>query len=435
MAIKAGSILTDVNGFVVDRIQSGGPGSLNIPQERIYELGNWKAVSIVRDIPDLSFDLESFDVSTEFECLLVNENPTTFSSDVGSNEIDFNNHIPIDVISPFKSRLNSYDIVKGVGIPFLTLERATYRYGIGQNAAQQFTLRGDSIYYTPGQPYYITASYGGAGTTSWPSAHIGNVIEYDEGNFSNYALCIVAVTNDGSYRRLYSNGTSTGDYTSTANGYTITATGADKIDAMTGATKTLRIMFSSTVTGNYTQTGNNPRGNKIHQGTSVKPAAVRPRDIDVYIGDTAATPTFTRFTGVQSAEANWSVQLMDDQEFGNRHYVLRDYMVPDVTGSIGIKPYDTADMWDKLAQITGVSNDQVIGAATVVPVPVEIRISNPDGATADHPDGILKTIYIPDARFQVPGYSGRIQTKVETQLQFTSDSGSMYVYNGSRVEL
>ena len=430
MAIKAGSILTDVNGFVVDRIQSGGPGSLNIPQEKIYELGNWKSVAIVRDIPDLSFDLESFDVSAEFEALLVGKKGAAAAGSaasgdqldgrVGYNEVDLENHIPIDVISPFKSRRNHFDIVKGVAIPYLTLERATYRYGVGQNATQQFSLRGDSIYYTPGQPYYEELSYTGAGTYSFDT---GSAIEYLERNVSIYALCLSVVTDDGSYRRLFA----PSDFTSTASGFTITSAGAAKVAALTGTTKTLRVAYGSTVTGSYTQTGNNPSGNKIHQGTSVKPAAVRARDIDVYIGSTDATPVWKRFTGVQSAEVNWSVQLDNDQEFGNRHYVLRDYMVPDVAGTIGLKPFDTADMWEKLADITGVDTNQVIGADSVTPIPVEIRISHPDDGT------VLKTIYVPDARFQVPGYSGRIQTKLETQLSFTSDQGSMYVYNGRRV--
>ena len=239
MAIKAGSILTDVNGFVVDRIQSGGPGNLNIPEERIYELGNWKAVSIVRDIPDLSFDLESFDVTTEFEALLINQNPLTFSSSVGSNEIDFNDHVPIDVISPFKSKRNAYNIVKGVAVPYLTLESATYRYGVGQNAAQTFSLRGDSIYYTPGTPYYQEDLYDGAGTYNFG---VTPAIEYEEKTFSSYALCVVVVSDDNSFRRLFPQD----DYTSTSNGYTITSTGADKIDDLTGSVKTLRVAYSST---------------------------------------------------------------------------------------------------------------------------------------------------------------------------------------------
>jgi hypothetical protein len=159
----------------------------------------------------------------------------------------------------------------------------------------------------------------------------------------------------------------------------------------------------------------------------VKPAAVRPKDIDVYIGTTGATPTFTRFNSVQSAEVTWQVQLDNDQEFGNDHYVATDYDVPEVNGSIGVRPFDPADMWNKLAQITGVDPAKVVGPKSAIPVPIEIRINNPD--TGDR----VKTIYVPDARFQIPGYSGQVQQKVETTLSFTSDTGLMYVYNGSRV--
>ena len=142
MSIKAGAILHDANGFVVDRIQSAGPGNLNIPEEKIYELGNWQTIATVRDIPDLSFDLESFDTTCEFEALLLNINPNDLTA---SQALDFQDHVPLDIISPFKSRRNAFDIVKGLAVPYLTLERATYRFGLRQNAAQQFTLRGDSI--------------------------------------------------------------------------------------------------------------------------------------------------------------------------------------------------------------------------------------------------------------------------------------------------
>src|SRR4051812_40454500 len=130
MAIKSGQILHDVNGFVIKRVQTAGPGNLNIPQEKIYELGNDQSVATIHDIPDLSFDLESYDTSTEFETILVGKDPTTFSSSVGSNEIDFVNAVPIDVISPFKSKKGGFDIVKGVAVPYLTLEKVEYRFGL-----------------------------------------------------------------------------------------------------------------------------------------------------------------------------------------------------------------------------------------------------------------------------------------------------------------
>ena len=148
MSIRGSQILHDVNGYVVDRIQTAGPGSLNIPEEKVYELGNFETLATVRDIPDLSFSLQSFDVSCEFEALLLGKNPTTLTA---NQELDFVNHVPIDVISPFKSRRGAFDIVKGVAVPYLTLERASYPYGLRQNASQEFSLKGDSIYYTQGK--------------------------------------------------------------------------------------------------------------------------------------------------------------------------------------------------------------------------------------------------------------------------------------------
>lgn len=444
MAIKAGAILHDVNGYVIDRIQSGGPGQLNIPEEKIYELGNWQSVATVRDIPDLSFDLESFDVTTEFECILTNQDPLTFpyytapgsagSGDntgdgMGDNVIDFSTHVPIDVISPFKSRRNQYNIVKGLAVPYLTLERASYRYGLRQNAAQSFTFRGDSIFYIPGQPYYQEE-------LAWDGSPIQldvlDAVLYDDGSDSIYALCVVLVNSvTGAYKRLSYDSTDTLGYNDSQNGggaTTVTISGY--VDGTgEGEYDQVRIAYGSTITADYDSgalgTGLNPSGNEIHQGVSVKPAAVRPRDIDVYIfPDVDGTPTEVRLTGVQSAEVNWSVQLEMDEEFGNRHYVGMDYNTPDVAGTIGVKAFDPADLWEKISQITGKPVTEVIGPDSSVPLPLEVRIHHPDTGAR------IKTLYVPDARFKVPGLQGRVQTKIETSLAFTSDQGILGVFNG-----
>ena len=444
MAIKAGAILHDVNGYVIDRIQSGGPGQLNIPEEKIYELGNWQSVATVRDIPDLSFDLESFDVTAEFECILTNQNPDTFpyytdpsspgaanntaGFSGGDNVISFDSHVPIDVISPFKSRRNQYNIVKGLAVPYLTLERASYRYGLRQNAAQSFTFRGDSIFYIPGQPYYQEE-------LAWDGSSIQldvlDAVLYDDGSDSIYALCVVLVNSvTGAYKRLSYDSTDTLGYNDSQNGGgTTTVTISGYVDGTgEGEYDQVRIAYGSTVTADYDPgagAGTNPSGNEIHQGVSVKPAAVRPRDIDVFIfPDVDGTPTEVRLTGVQSAEVNWSVQLEMDEEFGNRHYVGMDYNTPDVAGTIGVKAFDPADLWDKISQITGKPVTEVIGPDSSVPLPLEVRIHHPDTGAR------IKTLYVPDARFKVPGLQGRIQTKIETSLAFTSDQGILGVFNG-----
>lgn len=417
MAVSGGQILTQAGQFVLDRIQTGGPGDLNIPEEKIYELGNYESIATIRDIPEISFDLESYDMTTEFEAILVNEDPETFSDTVGTNEIDFKDAVPIDIISPWKSRRGQFDIVKGVVIPYLTLESATYRFGVGESSTQSFTMRGDSIFYTPGQPYVEEFSNTGVG----PYTLDNTATVYSQGGDSVYVLSVCLVdSTSGAYKRVFYD--STGD-----SGYTNTSTTFTLPEDLSATYDTIRVTYGSATTTNYTQLGNNPSGNKIHENVSIKPAAVRGKDIDVYIGSTGATPTFSRLNSVQNVEATWTANLENDEELGNERYVSTEYDVPEVNGSIGVKPFDPADLFAKIAQITGVSSSEVIGPNVTVPVPLEIRISHPD--TGDR----LKTLYIPDARFSVPGYSGQANTKLETTMNYTSDSGSLYVYNGSRV--
>lgn len=401
MAIKAGQILHDANGYVIDRIQTAGAGNINIPEEKIYELGNFQTVATVRDIPDLSFDMESFDMSCEVEAILTGQDPTAV---VDGDEFDFGLSMPLDIISPFKSGTNQYDIIRGIGLPYLTLERATYRFGLRQNATQQFTLRGDSIYYIPGTPYYQEYTNVGATTYSFANA----AIEYVEQGASHYALCVTAVDRPtNTYRRLFLGD----DYTNTSGGFTTLAANSDYDE--------LCVVYGSAVAATYLQS--------VHQNASVKPAAIRGKDIDVYVGTADATPVFTRWTSVQSVEVNRNVNLENDEEFGNTHYVASDYDTAEVTGSITIKPRDPEELWEKIAQVADVATNKIVGPFTSTFLPVEIRISDPDSGD------VLKTLYIPDCRFTIPGVQGRVQTKLETTFNFTSDGGTLLVYRGSRV--
>lgn len=398
MAIAAGQFLHDVNGFVVDRIQTGGASGLNIPEEKINELGNFKSVATIRDIPDLSFDLESFDVSTEIEALLFGLDPATVTA---GQEFDFEDSVPINVISPFKAAKGQFNIVRGLAIPYLTLESATYRMGNRQNATKAFTLRGDSIYYIPGSPYL--QEYAAAGTTY---AFDNTALPYTEKGDTIFALSVSILQADGICKRLFHGE----DYTDTASGFTLTTA------APVGST--VRVVYGSAVEAEYPQT--------VHQDTSVKPAAVRGKDIDVYIGTAEATPVFSRWTGVQSFEVTRRVTLENDEEFGNPHYVSQTYDTPDVTGNITVRPADPDDLWEKVRQVTNVPTGEISGTGTSVSLPVEVRVSHPDTGVR------LQTLYVPDARFTPPNLQGRVEQKVEPQFNFTSDGGTLLVYSGAR---
>ena len=119
MPVKSAQILTVPNGgYVIDRIQNVGPSDINLNEEKIYEVGNFNSVDTVRGRADLSFNLESLDVSTEIEAILTAVDPTSTSD---GDEFDLKDHVPINIISPFKESGTSYDINAGVVIPFLII--------------------------------------------------------------------------------------------------------------------------------------------------------------------------------------------------------------------------------------------------------------------------------------------------------------------------
>lgn len=408
MAIKGGQIIHAAGvgtGFVIDRIQTGGASNLNIPEEKIYELGNYQTVATVRDVPDLSFDLESFDTSTELEALLVGVDPTTV---VDGQEFDFVEHVPLDIISPFKDKGGAFTVIRGIAIPYLNLESITYRFGVGQNATQQATLRGDAIYYIPGSPYtqQFTVTAGANQVYNFDNT----AIVYNEGGDALYALSVCAIdeSQPGRYKRLFIEE----NYTNTSAGLTVID------DLATDGYDRLHVVYGSTVQDSYPQS--------VHPTDSVKPAAVRAKDIDVYVSDGAATPTLVRWQGVQNFEVTRRVSLDRDEEFGNAHVVAQDYDTADVSGSITVKPEDAEYLWQLIAQVADVPTNEIAGALTSQPLALELRINHPQTGAR------LKTLYIPDARIQVPAVQGRVQQKLTVQFPFTSDGGTLLVYAGAR---
>lgn len=404
MAIQAGQIIHDAHGFVIDRIQTGGVSNLNIPQEKVYELGNYLSVATVRDTPDLSFDLESFDVSTEIEAVNNFVDPTTTVSGDLFDPIDA---VPLDIITPIKSAKGLFDATNGLIIPYLTLESSTYNFGVSNNATQQHTYKGDSVFFVDGGSPYYEEFAGTGGNGPFALAHTAKVYNYSGDAVHVVALCVVY--SDGTYKRLKFGD----DYTDTTTTFTLT-------DGATTAPSgsTIRACYGSATVASYPQS--------VHQNVSVKPAAVRGKDIDVYVGSSDATPVFTRWDSVQSFQVTRKVSLDADKEFGNPQNVSQDYDVPDVSGSITLKPRNVDTLFDKIYQVGNITAGEIGGPLTSVGLPLELRINDPDSGVR------VKTLYIPDVRFTVPNIQGKVQQKQEVTFNFSSDGGSLYVYKGNR---
>jgi hypothetical protein len=407
MAIKAGSIITVGHGTtLIERLQSGGPGQLNIPKTKVYELGNYKAVATVRDTPELTFTLESFDVSTDTEALLCDVSPETDGIDLGTA-------IPLNIIQNFKpgkKLANPFTAAKGVAIPYLTVESVSYKFGYKDNATETVTLKGDSIYYTAG-PAYID-EFDGTGTAGQQVQLSHPAYAYGDGAKLTRVLAVTVGLN-----RL----TEGPDFTLT---YGAVTDGASPVtvhlvEPVAVGTK-IRVTFHSPDPVTYPET--------IHTPATLKPAAIRGKDIKVYIGGyDPAHPSASAanlWTGVQDVSVDWRVTQEVENELGNANAVSRDFDTPTCSGSIGILPRDVADLFRKIRLITGVTDlTKAVGPDVAVPLPLDIVITDPEtGGTT------LKRLHVDDARFSVPGYSPRVEQNVTMSLEWESDEGGLTVF-------
>jgi hypothetical protein len=275
---------------------------------------------------------------------------------------------------------------------------------VTSNAEQTFTFRTDTINYVDGSPYYQEFTIT-AGTNQ--VYNFGNTaLAYVEGGATLYALSVCAKnTTAKTYKRLFI-GT---DYTNSAAAVTTLA----NLDAQ--GYDTLHVTYGSGTAATYNA--------GVHEGTAVKPSAVRGKDICVSVGDGAATPSLIEWRGVQSIDATWRVNLEQDREFCNQKYVSIDYDVPQVNGSIVVRSLDKDDLINKIQQIA-VTTDLVTGLYSAEPLELQIRIKDPaDGA-------VLKTIDIPDAYFTPPAIQARANQKLDVTFNWTSIGGLMDVYKG-----
>lgn len=421
MSIKAGELLHVGNQVVLDRVQTAG-GALNIPIEKIYELGNYQTVGQVRDIPDLTFNLESIDASAELEALLTNND---FATDAAGTEYVISNWLPMDVAGQFKAGRSAaagggeeFEIIGGVAVPYLALESLSYRFGLRDNAGQTATLRGDGLFYGTGG--VVIQEVAGAGTanqdiilsTDGGVTDDDAVKEYngDLVNGTRYALSVTLV-NEGKRLSVGNDFTEAVDAPLAGN---VTLTVLEAV----AVTETIRIVY---LTDNATPL---TYAQAVHAAQSAtRPAAVKGKDIEIRVGGVALTD---RWSSVQSVQVDYRVNLERDEEMGNSQIVDQDYDVPEVTGTVQIKPRDFAEFMERIHQISNVPSGEVVGPNTSQALSMDVIIHSPEDGS------VLKTLHVPDARFTLPGYTGRVQQKQTFDLAFDSDSGQLSAFKGAR---
>lgn len=405
MAIKAGQILHVGNGLVVDRIQSAGAGSINVNSERIEELGNYSAVAVTRDTPDLSFEMESYDMSTEIHQLLFNAGAGDASGTQYSPETDV---IPIDVLSPFKGE-GSYDVVRALAIPYLNIESMTWTFSVDNPASLNVGLRGDSIFYIPGDAYRETF-VGDGGTASF-------TFGAGTGGETGPAL---STTIDGTAR--YVLGCMIEDTTTTPNTFTRLRYGVNYTETSTSITLLSPYDALPATTNIYVIYGNatlSTYSTGVHKAVATgSPAAVKGRNIQVSLDGTT-------WYGIQSASVEWRATLERDEELGNANIVDQDFDVPEVSGTITMKAATAAALFDQILAANDITSPGIVNAV-VDPAQLALEMVVQDPANGS----TLQTLIVPDAQFDPIALQGQVGNKLEVDFNYSSAGGDLNIYKG-----
>ena len=416
MSIHAGSILHLGGNNVIDRIQSAGLGDARVPTEVIREVGNREVVDKVPGDPDFTFTLESLDVTDEIEAWLAGQSGTGTGSAAGpgaanpdGTAYDWLDCKMVNIPSPWKDPAtgSAGTVESGHLVPGYYPTRIRYRMGVTDNATVEVELGGGSYYYAEAAPIEEFANGDGSDVTfSTTDPAIG----YRKGGAEGTTFRrIFGVIVDGELMIPNVDYTESGPVDATAQTVTITFT-----DAPAVGTRNIKFCYFTSAAKSFPQT--------VHASTVVKPGAVRGRNICVKIGSAAV-----KIGNVQSFELEATVDGEIEREFCNEEPVGRTINGFDCNGSVTVRSKNSDAFFDLLSKATGVARGEVIGFLNTHEEPLRIEIQNPK-----NPAQILKTLYVSDAIFSIPGTPARVNTPTDFVLSFESRRGSYIAYKGAK---
>ena len=416
MAIRGGQILhLGGSATIIDRLQSAG-ADVNIGTDTIREIGNYLNVDKVSQDPEITFSMETFDVSTEAEALLSGRLDSA-NADADGTEYRFSEFKALNIISPWKSEAagSAGTVDGGVVLPGYEATKASYRFGVEDNAGVTFELSGNDQYLARFVPVNQRVTFGGVSPSAATSASAAKhrVGGYNSGE-TKYVLGVVKngeVQIDGTdFTVTPSAGTAAEIATVT---FTVTPSSGDEVEIA---------YFAPGVTASFPQT--------IHPAATVKPGAVRGRDIKAYLHLPASgyeASGRVRLPGVQSITADATKNTTLEREMGTLLPIGRTVESVDVTGEMGVHPAGQTAFFKLMRQITGVDAVEVVGVINDFPIGLEIEILNPRDRSE-----VLKTLFVSDAKFQVPGTPARVGAVVDFSVKWESREGELYVYKAAK---
>jgi hypothetical protein len=420
MSVHAGAIVLVAGNNVVDRVQSQGLGDVRLPIEVIREVGNEKVVDKVVGEPDFTFTLEAWDATTEIEAFLVGKLGAQASgsapgaSDPTGTEYRFEDMQGcVNIASPWKDAATGSAATVGGGhlIPGYYLTRLSYAFGVTDNSSQTAELAGGSFYYglfAPREQQYVGNGATVAFATADPAVHsrIG-------GSTGTTFLSVFGVMVDGVLQIENVDYTVSGGAAAPGSTATVTFTVAPKNGA------DIRLAYFTSAAKSFPDA--------VHASTITKPGAVRGRNILVKVGTPGGTRS--KVASIQSATLDATIDGTVEREFGNTDQIGRSVNGIDTNGALTIRSKDIAALFSLLKTVSGVNTDQeVVGWFNQNKSELEIIIQNPrdPGGTP------LKTLFVDDAIFQIPGTPARVNTPTDFVINWESESGTFSAFKGAK---
>lgn len=413
--IPSGSILHVGGRTVLNRLQDAGLQDPRVPTEVVRETGNDLVVGKIQTEADFRFQLTSWDVSTDLLALL-NGKFTTMGNEISGVDpagtaYHWENCGFINVVSPWKTDTGSQggDIGGGVVIPNLYPTALSYRLGVTQNAQMQVTLETGAYYmgqFMPLEEHAAADGVAAAFITSEPAV-------------------VHRIGGAGSTRYRYVSGVMVNNVPQVEGvDYTVTGGAAPDVP-QTAVTITFAAAppAGADVKFCYFSSTHHTVPQAMNLDTTVLPAAVRGRDITILIGDPAGAPL--QLHGVQDFQLDASVTGAVQREMGNYDPIGFAQTGIDANGTISIEPKDIAHLYQSMSAMLGVDTDEVFGYLNVFSIPLTAVIHDPK-----NPANIIKSIYVPDATFQAPGESVRVNQTTQFPVRWESVNGSFQEIKG-----
>lgn len=407
MSIRAGDILHVAGQNVLDRIQQGGLGNVNVPIDVIREVGNVEVVDKIPQEPDFTFTLQSFNVGTELMAFLTGKSGAQASgsfpgsTDPSGTEYNWLNCVFVNIASPWKNpATGSAGVVEaGYLIPGYYPTKYSLNFGVTEDAGQKCELSGGSYYFAEAAPREEKFEGNGA-TKEFETTDV--TVKYRKGGVEGTEFRnVFGILVNGQLQTEGVDFTVSGGAGSKAK-ITFTEAPANAAD--------IRCAYFTTAAKSFPQS--------VHASSQVLPGAVRGRNIVIKVNG-------ERVGGGQSFTLDASVEGEVERELGTEDIISYVVKGTDCSGTFTIRPKSRAEFFNVMNKITGVSKAEVFGWFNNNTVKLDVLIQNPK-----KPSEILKTVRVTDAKFQPPGEQAQVNSATDFQLAYQSVSGTFAEFKG-----